>query len=230
MNMNEIFADMAKLAGNGRPCLLYALWGAVLSSQKPLDMNCKQAHALRPCVRNGLPTHDPDELAQWIVEHSDPNGWVYRTHADAIIRIDWLYRAGYLAHLEQEPQTGKDWIRWRKAIAQLFGLSWKTASFAAFIMWPFSTPFIPIDSHVADRLGILPIYASGKLSRKCASGYREYRKHERTVRRECRDMAQTSIIGAHHYREWVRHIDEQSRRYGVQLERNLSHELLCACI
>lgn len=202
VTVDDVFRAAYELTtGNGRPNLLYALWGAILSPQKPIEMNCAQAAVLRPFVKSGLPTENPEELARYITERA--GGWVYGNHAQAIIRVDGLYRAGLLAHLECEPQTAREWIRWRQEIAHLWGLGWKTASFAALILWPFSTPFVPVDSHVCDMLGCMEEYRKGQLSKKSRPGYLRYRRREREWRAVVSRV--TSVVSVGHWFYWASH-------------------------
>lgn len=199
----EMVAEAATelIEGNQPPCLLYALWAGILSPQKPLGMNARQAHALRRYVKRGLPTDDPERLIH-LIRKRGGDGWVYRAHAEAIINADYLYRSGQISHLERMPSSLREWIRWRHEMVRIPGVSWKVASFIGFIMWPFHCPFVPVDSHVASRLGELPLYRAGKLSRKSRPGYRTYRSLERRVYAEWRAAGRLAPIGLHHWYEW----------------------------
>src|SRR5262249_22884242 len=126
------------------PSLRLALWASILSPQKRLDLNAAQVRVLRLWAERDLPFDDAEELKRHIKRKAQAKGMLYTSHCQAIIRVARLAESGALAGLERMPTSGREWIAWRKRVAHLPGLSWKTASFAALILWPFECPFVPV--------------------------------------------------------------------------------------
>jgi hypothetical protein len=221
-------ADAARAAaelttGEAVPSLKLALWASILSPQKPISHNGEQARVLWAYVEHGLPTRDPRELRAHISAHA--KGMVYENHARAILLIEQMSRAGELAGLEVMPRTIREWQAWRKRVAMLPGLSWKTASFAALLLWPFESPFVPVDSHVCKRLGHYAVYQTGVLSSKSKRGYRLYRSIERLVYAEWRESGKPCPIGVWHWFKWEQHRQRVGESRGKGCE---SHALMSA--
>lgn len=155
------------------PSVKFALWAACLSPQKRLTWNTKQAEALRPYVDRPLP-QDPARVLD-ILRAGHP----FATSAQAryVLAIEQAEREGVLDDLEQQPTTYAGWLLWRHAATKLPGISWKTASFAALLLWPNECPLIPVDTHVCDRLGLKGLKAA-------LGSYKVYRWVERQVLHE----------------------------------------------
>ena len=193
----------SELTTGKAPSLKLALWAAILSCQKPLDQNGAQLDALRPFVRRALPSYEPKVLAAYIRKRAP--GMVTVSNAKSIILVDERHRNGELAHLEAMPSSLREWVRWRDEVARMHGLSWKTASFAALLMWPFECPFVPVDSHVCKRLSLFSIYQSGILSKKTKTGRAIYREIERLVMNEWREAGQPCALAVWHWFKWEQH-------------------------
>lgn len=200
------------------PLLILALWAAVLSPQKRLDLNAAQVKPLRRYAERGLPFDSAEEVKAYIKRHAP--GMVYLSHCRAILRLDGM--RGEVRQLERMPETGREWVAWRKRVAHLPGCSWKTASFAALLMWPFECPFVPVDSHVCNRLGHDGLYESGKCSRKSKPGYRIYRSIEREVRREWAAAGfPTTSVAVWHWFKWEAHRQAQGLSRGSACESHV---------
>jgi endonuclease III len=211
------------IEGEREPSLMLALWASALSPQKSLEWNAAQLRPLRKHAERGLPFDTAEQLKEHI-KRGAPNTMLYTQHCRAILRLDAM--RAELRGLERMPETGREWIAWRKRVAKLPGLSWKTASFAALLMWPFECPFVPVDSHVCNRLGHDSEYESGKLSRKSKPSYRAYRAIEREVRREWAQAGYPTLsVAVWHWFKWEEHRQATGAsrvRGGAETHRGLS--------
>jgi hypothetical protein len=182
-----------------KPDIRLALIAAILSAQKNVEDNGAQVDCLREYVRSGFPTRSPNELYSHIAQH----GMVSEHQCHAILGVMGSYERGELEHLRAMPSNGREWIAWRREVAHMYCLSWKTASFAALLMWPLECPFVPVDSHVCARFGLMDLYHSGKLSRKSKPSYRIYRGVERRVARERHAAGYDSLsLAVWHWYMW----------------------------
>ena len=176
-----------------------ALIAAILSAQKDVDLNGEQLGLLRGWVKDGFPTRSPREIQavlQRVAMCSDKQ-------AHAILAVMGSEARGELEHLKVQPDSLRAWLAWRDEVARMYCLSWKTASFAALLMWPLECPFVPVDSHVCARFDLMPLYHSGKLSKKTPRGYAEYRRVERRVWHERQQAGYTSIsLAVWHWYRW----------------------------
>lgn len=206
------------MLGNA-PSVKLALWTAILSCQKPLEQNGKQVDTLRPFVKRGLPTWEPKALASYIRKRAP--GMVTVNNAKSIIKVDMAD----LRHLEVKPTSLRQWIAWRDEVAKMHGLSWKTASFAALLMWPFECPFVPVDSHVCKRLSLYRIYQSGVLSKKSKTGRGIYRAIERIVYDEWKQAGKPCALAIWHWFKWEQHRQVTGASKSAACE---SHMLLSA--
>jgi hypothetical protein len=155
------------------PSIKLAFWGAALSPQKKLSWNIAQVRALLPYVSHPLPQ---DVNAVWHILRAG-HAFISRQQAKSILGIERAEREGLLADLAKMPTTYAGWLQWRLAAVKLPGISYKTASFAALLLWPNECPLIPVDSHVCARLGVKELY-------KSIGNYKVYRWIERQVLHE----------------------------------------------
>ena len=167
-----IVARSLKVPGK-QASVKFACWSAVLSPQKRLSWNCLQAQALLPYVDRPLPQSPERVLA--ILRAGHP--FCTRKLAEYVLAIEAAERRGELDELAVMPTTRAGWLVWRQAVKRLPGMGWKTASFAALLLWPDTCPLIPVDTHVCNRLGLSAL--KGKLG-----NYKVYRYIERLVWRE----------------------------------------------
>lgn len=181
---------------DGRASLVLALWGAVLSPNKVLSWNGDQVEALRPYARLGLPR---DKRAVWAIIRS---GHTFCTLAEGerVLHIWECAQAGMLRGLERMPRSAQEWEDWRYRVAQLPGMSWKTASFAALLMWPFACPLVPVDRHVCDRLDRSDQYK--KISAKSKPALERYKALERIVIAERDREAPGVPVCVWHWYKW----------------------------
>ena len=172
LNLEHTLNTARRLYGDGsaRPSVKYALWCAVLSPQKRLSWNVKQAETLLPYVDRPLP--QSAERVLDILRAGHP--FCTRKLAEYVLAIEAAERRGELDELAVMPTTHTGWLVWRQAVKRLPGLGWKTASFAALLLWPCECPLIPVDTHVCDRLGLSAL--KGALG-----NYKVYRYVERLV-------------------------------------------------
>lgn len=184
-----------------KPDIRVALIAAILSAQKPVEDNAAQLDAIRDYILFGFPTRDPQEVYRML----EPYGMVSAAQARGILAVMAAWHAGELDHLTREPTCLLEWAAWRREVAHMYCLSWKTASFAALLMWPLSSPLVPVDQHVCGRLGEMRVYHSGLLSKKTRRGYAEYRRIERKVWREWQASEEKMpTLGLHHWLTWER--------------------------
>lgn len=201
-------------AGNhATPSVKLAIAAAILSANNRLDRNGWQVCALRAYMQ----THDgrlPSNVETIKRITRDAGYEASGPHCDALIELEQRAQAGELVELAHKPTTALEWLLWRQAATTFRGLGWKTASFAALLLWPFSCPLVPVDRHVVKRLA-----AMGKLSKfgmtadevyhklggSTTRAYKTYRCVERLVGNEkLRNGYQGSTALWHWYKwsEW----------------------------
>lgn len=184
------------------PNVKLALAAGILSANNRLDRNGWQVHSLREYMQlhNG---RFPADIETLKAITSLAGYTASRQHCVYLLELQAAEDDGQLAPLSHKPQTANEWLLWRQAARTLRGLGWKTASFAALLMWPFDCPLVPVDRHVIARLAF-----AGKLQRfnippeklqsrlrNDASGYRLYRAIERIVGNE---KLRSSDVNARH--------------------------------
>jgi hypothetical protein len=214
-------AASALVSARHEPDVRVALVAGILSSQKAVNIEERQISVLRPLILANELTRDEAELYRLISAH----GMVSHKQCEAILDVMSAYDEGRLAHLQAMPQDMRGWDEWRKEVAKMKCLSWKTASFVAGLMWPFYCPFVPIDSHVCARLGKMSVYRSGKLSSKSRPSYRLYRSIERTIWREWVDAGRPlpSLFLWHWFKweEWRQSEGDSTVEDGAQSHEGL---------
>ena len=198
-----------------------ALIGAILSAQKEVGDNGRQLGALRGWIAEGFPTRSPNEVFARLV----PIAMVSEAQCWAILAVMGSDARGDLEHLKIQPSNGREWLAWRREVAQMYCLSWKTASLAGLIMWPLECPFVPVDSHVCARFGLMALYHSGKLSRKSKPCYRIYREVERKVWREKHaagyDSLNTSVWHWFKWENWRQDTGDSKASAGAESHAGL---------
>lgn len=141
-------------SGKRAPSLKLALLFALCSGANRLeDSNSNMAEMLRPYADCPLP--DRDVLAGMLrVTRSRFSGQTLY----AMERIDWLWQAGFLGGVYSErPECEEEWQEWRRCLVALIpGMSYKMVSMAAYLMWPFHSPFVIVDRHHNRWLGFNP--------------------------------------------------------------------------
>ncbi len=188
--------------GNGQtvPSLRLALWAAVLSSRNDIENNGLQVDNLRPYAHGGLP-HDVGEVRHLLSQNGARV--CTRVQAAGVIRVDQLAESGELEALRALPQTDAEWHAWRATVARFYAMSWKTASFAALLLWPFHCPFVPVDSHVCARLHRMDLYR--KISGKSKPAYARYTSIEREVIDEWEVAGKPCALAVWHWYKWEQH-------------------------
>jgi thermostable 8-oxoguanine DNA glycosylase len=170
-------AHMIACGNQKTPSLKKAVWGCILSANNELGRNALQAQALVPYVRNVPLPHDAAKLQEIIALC----GWrPPLNHCEYIIAADDFCNtpSQTLTQLETMPTTAREWITWRALLVKTFkGISWKTASFVALLMWPFACPFGIVDRHILARYGKSEY--CNKISSSCRPAYFRYREIER---------------------------------------------------
>jgi thermostable 8-oxoguanine DNA glycosylase len=171
-------AHMVACGNQKTPSIKKAVWGCILSANNELGRNALQAAVLTKYVQALPLPHDALELQEIIAQES---GWrPPENHCQYIIDADVFCStpSQTLQTLETMPQTAREWITWRKLLVKTFkGISWKTASFVALLMWPQTSPFGIVDRHILARYGKADY--SSKISSPCKPAYLRYREIER---------------------------------------------------
>jgi hypothetical protein len=188
--------------GNGQtvPSLRLALWAAVLSSRNSIENNGVQVDNLRPYAFGGLP-HDVPTVRALLAQNGAR--LTTRKQAQAVIQVDERAERGELAALRVLPQTEAEWLTWRDTVARFYCMSWKTASFAALLLWPFHCPFVPVDSHVCARLRHMDLYR--RISGKSKPAYARYCSIEREVCDEWDAANRPCALAVWHWYKWEQH-------------------------
>jgi thermostable 8-oxoguanine DNA glycosylase len=205
--------------GNAQPVpsLKKAVWASILSANNALDRNALQVATLAPYVRNLPLPHNPEELQALIATC----GWnPPLAHCEAIIEADTFCNtpSATLTQLETRPATMREWVVWRKLLVQTFkGISWKTASFVALLMWPFQSPFGIVDRHILAHYGKSDL--SNKISNKCKPAYLRYRSVERLeakdARRICAELQTVCNVGIVHWAIWDQQRNDTSPEHDL---------------
>ncbi len=208
MNLQQARTQAAHMMRFGSaqpvPSLKKAVWASILSANNALDRNALQVAMLAPYVRNLRLPHDAGEV-QTIIARC---GWnPPLAHCEAIIEADQFCStpSETLIRLETMPTTLREWVVWRKLLVTTFkGISWKTASFVALLMWPFNSPFGIVDRHILAHYNMQDL--APKISSKCKPAYLRYRSVERMeakdARRLCAELDTTCNLGIVHWAIW----------------------------
>ncbi len=186
------------------PSLKKAVWASILSANNALDRNALQIAMLAPYVRQIPLPHDASEVQRIIAVC----GWnPPLAHCEEIVAAEIFCStpSETLTTLDTMPTTGREWVVWRKLLVQTFkGISWKTASFVALLMWPFQSPFGIVDRHILAHYGQQEL--APRISSKNKPGYLRYRSVERMeakdARRICAELDTTCNLGIVHWALW----------------------------
>jgi thermostable 8-oxoguanine DNA glycosylase len=223
LNQARLEAEHMVIFGNQTvPSLKKAVWASILSANNALDRNALQVAKLVPYVRRKALPHNAEDVQAIITK----SGWrPPLAHCEAIIEADTFCStpSERLTFLQTQPTNGRDWIAWRCLLVATFkGISWKTASFVALLMWPDASPFGVIDRHILARYG-KPELAC-KISSPGRPAYLRYRSVERQewheVRKLCTELETSCNLAIGHWALW------DSQRQQTSLE----HDLLSAYV
>lgn len=228
MDIQTARRQAAHMVGFGNaqsvPSLRKAIWASILSANNALDRNALQVAMLAPYVRNADLPYDAQKLRKIVAKC----GWQPPTqHCQEIIDADALLEShpDIEKRFSTMPTTLREWVQWRKDLVHTFkGISWKTASFTALLMWPFDSPFGIVDRHILKRYGAQKL--GSKISHKGKPAYLRYRSIERLESLEMRAInadllaqgAEPCNLGIAHWAMW----DEQ------RAEASPDHDLMSA--
>lgn len=175
--------------GADSPSIRLALCAGILSANNRLDRNGWQVQAMRVYMRQTggkLPTST--EHIKHLTRRAGYECSIGQ--ARSIVALETSFQRGELSELARMPSNGHEWLLWRQAIARMPGLGYKTASFAALLLWPHESPLVPIDRHVLGwtySLGLLQAISGNiaqitkRVYRSRPLGYRTYRAIERQI-------------------------------------------------
>jgi acid stress-induced BolA-like protein IbaG/YrbA len=195
VTLDGTYAVAQELAAYGdKPASLkLALWGATLSAQKTLHRNIAQVQPLLPYVHK--PLNMTAKQVQALIASSGER-FVSENNGRYILDIERMEQDGELDALAVMPTTPAAWLVWRERVAAIRGMSYKTASFAALLMWPLECPLVPVDSHVCARLGRFDDYT------KSSRSYKVYASLEDAVTAEWVHAGQPRTLGVWHWYKW----------------------------
>lgn len=140
-----------------------SIYAAGFSPNQKLAPNGTIARALVPYTFSPLP--GKEALYQYLMDvnkQADVGKKANLSCASywtSVYRAEELEGAGKLANFTRKPTNRAEWVEWRDQMHALFhtkerayGMSWKTISFAALLLWPLECDLVPIDTHVLARL------------------------------------------------------------------------------
>lgn len=191
--------ELASVRAREVPRVKVALWAAILSANKPLSWNAAQVQALRGYV-DCWGTLPDDPLLVWDILRSG-HRFASRAEARRVLAVELADRRGLLAGWERKPETLAQWWQRRRVFAAFEGLSWKTATFALWLLWPLECPLVPVDTHVCARLGVSREEYK-RLSRKTDTGYARYYAVEKQVRDEWDKAGRPVPLSVWHWWTW----------------------------
>jgi hypothetical protein len=141
-----------------------AVYAAGFSPNQKLPANCTVARALVPYTFEPLP--EKQALYEYLMDtnRQAPSGRKANlscsSYWSSIYRAEELETFGKLADLCWKPTNRAEWVEWRDQMYALwhskdrgYGMSYKTISFAALLLWPLECELVPVDTHVLQRLG-----------------------------------------------------------------------------
>lgn len=214
--MDAVLADVALLLEGDKPASIKAaLWYAAVSANNSLDQNCKIARVLRTFVASEALPEKHSELFDRVEREAGTRKLTSVTRESIYITAE-KDAIGALDDIADLPVGYAAQVAWRDTVAKMFGLGYKTASFAALLLRPDICELVPVDRHVLARLGYV--------ERDSPSARKKYLEVEHKVIAEQAEAGIDLPHGQWHWYKWeeYRQLKGVSKHHTLELHDDLN--------